>query len=610
SMAEGGLIDLSNSENTFQLAAPAGLARADVLVTDGARVDVSDARGQGGGQGGRQNGRQGGGSIHIQGDTVTFEQEAQVDANTLGDQIDIGILIQASRVIVRGGAQLSANVAETGTGQGGGIQVFASEAVAVVGTSTSGQTENSGGGGSGGGNKPSKLASDAQGPGQAGDLIITTERVIVRDGGKISSSTSADNARGGDVIINASELVDVIGEGTANNQTRVSGISVQIRGEGEAGDVRIDTGRLTVQDGAEIIADTFSSSQGGSISIQATESLEVVGTSEDGQLASRIVAETGRARNFNDVGLLQGTGDGGSVIITAGELMVRDGALVSASGVSDGPEPGDAGDLRIVADTVRLDHQGMIAATTTSGDGGDIFLSVKDAILLRRQSQISTTAGTSESGGDGGNITVNAEFLVAAPDEDSNITANAFSGRGGSVRITATGIYGIEFQTAELPISNDITASSTFGTDGLVQLDTPEIDPGSDVATLPETVGTPKISQRCNGNEGSSNFVATGRGGTPTASGETVPGLLWESLAGPDGSMPRASIDLEQFDEADLAPLREAQGWVTNGLGQVVLTTVVTESVPVGTNLWSTVLCTATIEAPDIIRQLESRHFL
>ncbi|MEM9266295.1 MAG: filamentous hemagglutinin N-terminal domain-containing protein, partial [Cyanobacteria bacterium P01_F01_bin.13] len=47
SMAEGGLIDLSNSENTFQLAAPAGLARADVLVTDGARVDVSDARGQG-----------------------------------------------------------------------------------------------------------------------------------------------------------------------------------------------------------------------------------------------------------------------------------------------------------------------------------------------------------------------------------------------------------------------------------------------------------------------------------------------------------------------------------------------------------------------------------
>src|SRR3712207_8808007 len=40
------------------------------------------------------------------------------------------------------------------------------------------------------------------------------------------------------------------------------------------------------------------------------------------------------------------------------------------------------------------------------------------------------------AGGDGGNININADFVVAVPKEDSDITANAFNGRGGNINIT------------------------------------------------------------------------------------------------------------------------------------------------------------------------------
>jgi large exoprotein involved in heme utilization and adhesion len=53
---------------------------------------------------------------------------------------------------------------------------------------------------------------------------------------------------------------------------------------------------------------------------------------------------------------------------------------------------------------------------------------------MRQGRAVSTTTGTAEAGGDGGNIIFNGNFIVAVPQEDSNISANAFSGRGGNIR--------------------------------------------------------------------------------------------------------------------------------------------------------------------------------
>lgn len=60
--------------------------------------------------------------------------------------------------------------------------------------------------------------------------------------------------------------------------------------------------------------------------------------------------------------------------------------------------------------------------------------------------------------------------------ENSNIFANAFTGNGGNVNITTNGIYGLEFRP-QLTSLSDIAASSQFGVQGNVTVNTPEIDP-------------------------------------------------------------------------------------------------------------------------------------
>lgn len=95
-------------------------------------------------------------------------------------------------------------------------------------------------------------------------------------------------------------------------------------------------------------------------------------------------------------------GNGGSIQINTGELSLTNGAALDASTF----DPSNAGDLEIIARSIRLD-KGAITATTNLGNGGNIKLTAQDYILLRNGSKISTNAGTTNRGGNGGNITIN-----------------------------------------------------------------------------------------------------------------------------------------------------------------------------------------------------------
>ena len=138
-----------------------------------------------------------------------------------------------------------------------------------------------------------------------------------------------------------------------------------------------------------------------------------------------------------------------------------------------------------------------------------------------RQGNITTNAGTTEFGGNGGNIAINAPngFIASVFSENSDISANAYSGSGGKVNVTAQGIYGIRFRPQLTPFS-DITASSTLGINGEVNLTTPNIDPSRGLSQLPVGLidSSNKIDRRClpKGPQRSSTFTVTGTGGIPT----------------------------------------------------------------------------------------------
>ena len=92
------------------------------------------------------------------------------------------------------------------------------------------------------------------------------------------------------------------------------------------------------------------------------------------------------------------------------------------------------------------------------------------------QSQISASAGNF---GNGGNINIDAEAIIARGNSD--ITANAFQGSGGSVNINSDVILGIARRSSLTPFS-DITADSELGIDGTVNISSLETDADDEIA--------------------------------------------------------------------------------------------------------------------------------
>ncbi len=466
-----------------------------------------------------------------------------------------------------------------------------------------------------------RLINQNTGVADGGDLTITTGKLIVRDGAQVLTSTVGEGAAG-NLTVHASESVELIGNVNDHPSALTSGTGAA----GKAGDISIDTKRLRIQDGAQISAETTgyienqstskqfipATGKGGNLTVNASESVELIGTS---------------AKRFSS-GLFAGTknsASAGNLTLSTGQLIVRDGATVSVNSqvAKDVIYPenarnlGKAGNLEVQARSIRLDNQGKLTAETDSGQGGNITLQVQDLLLMRGKSQISTNAGKVGVGGDGGNITINAPsgFIVAKPQENSDITANGFTDSGGRVQINATGIFGIVprsredltrlLRTNEATkldpqhlATSDITAiSQTSPTlNGVVNINTPDVDPSRGLVNLPTEPSPPKLAQDCKAvAENQSEFIITGGGGLPPNPREVLTSnpvyVDWVSLddantklhsvVGTDTGTRGRRDRQEQSSRGENAQKRnyvnyptqivEAQGWIIDSNGDVVL---------------------------------------
>ena len=120
------------------------------------------------------------------------------------------------------------------------------------------------------------------------------------------------------------------------------------------------------------------------------------GTSTDGRNQSRLTTRT------------NGSIDAGDLTIQSNQLIIKDGATVTASSTGTG----NAGNLDINARSIQLTNSSSILTESSSSSGRDIDLKFQN-LSLHSFSRISTTAGITGSGSDGGNITINTDTLVA-----------------------------------------------------------------------------------------------------------------------------------------------------------------------------------------------------
>ncbi|NES20067.1 MAG: S-layer family protein, partial [Symploca sp. SIO3E6] len=399
---------------------------------------------------------------------------------------------------------------------------------------------------------PSALASVSSRGNNAGDVRINTNQLIIQDGGSILGVTLNEGqdapGEGANVFIKADS---VIVTGTSENQLLGSSISVDTWANGKAGNLQIETNQLLVQDGGLVSASTFGTGDAGNITINAGE-VFVSGSSLDNQIKSGIYAQS-----YDE-------GEAGSIDIVTGDLIVQNGARITVNSeptsedsgnlinktnawiealrevpeadippdfsVARGSGTSDAGDITIDANNIFLNNQGQITGVTSSGEGGNINIDVWDLILMRHNSFISTTAGTAPGGGNGGNITINAPFIVAVPQENSDITANAFTGNGGRITIFSQAIFGLTFRPNLTPFS-DITVSSQFGLDGTVELNTLGIDPSQGLINISEKVLETEIKDICAADDGKPRveLYDIGRAGIPPTPHDSFEPNFFES---------------------------------------------------------------------------------
>ncbi len=510
------------------------------------------------------------GNINIRANSLGLEGESALvsitQANSTGKAGDINMTVKGPLMIV--GTGIVTNT--FGTGNAGKITINANSlriedskvSSAVVNAAKAGEI-----------NiyvadslaiKRTSINTNTSGTGDAGKISINANSFRLEDAGVQSNTGENSTGKAGEININVADSLELPYHG---------GINTNSFSQGDAGKINIRANSFLLKDS------DVSSNTGGS------------GTAKAGEInitvADQFTIKTAGAQTNT-----LGSGNAGELKVRAKTLVLdnRGGLEVRSTG------NGDAGNLTIVADTIKLERDSAIRATTTSGNGGDLQLNVAKLLLLRGSSRISASAGTENAGGNGGNITINVpkRFIVTAPGENSDITANAFNGKGGNVIINATGIFGIaplsrqdlerlnpDIEPRQIS-TNDITAiSQTSPTlNGQVTINTPNVDLNRGLVQLPTNLvdASQQIDTSCNPNsrQRASSFVITGRGGLPP---NPINELLesdavlvdWISLKPSTEKRSTASVTTKA-STATPEPIVEATGWVINKKGEVVLT--------------------------------------
>lgn len=211
----------------------------------------------------------------------------------------------------------------------------------------------------------------AQAKGKSGKIEIEARSLFLANGSALQTSTLGVGDAG-DIVVVARDFVSL-------DNTRLEDVtgdtkiitSVDEGGEGKGGTINIQTRKLSLKNGAQLQAgvNTGGKGIGGEILIDATDSVTISGFFEKNGLSSGLITTT-------EAGAIGAAGD---ITVDTDIFRITDGAVVNAQTFN----ASSGGDITINANSFEALDGGQIL-TTTSGDGnaGNIKLSVTDSILL------------------------------------------------------------------------------------------------------------------------------------------------------------------------------------------------------------------------------------
>lgn len=421
-------------------ASAANIRADEVRLEDNGRIATSVVSGSSGN----------GGNLKITGNRLLILSGSDINASTTGSGSGGSLSLEMAELVRVNGTDtiISADVREGATGQSGSLEIISGDRVLI----------DDGG----------QISTATLGSGRGGNLNIIGRSVSLVDGGVIAASTFADG-NSGSLSIHSTELTEIDGIQTgvlADSRANASGNSGRIS-------IRSDD-RITIANGGAVSASTQGSGRGGLIELEGQQidvgNSAVVTSSTTGEGDAGAIAFKADAIEVFSQGRVDGitardaTGRGGEIAFEGDRLYVFDAGLIATSTFGRG----NAGNLNVNVSEIAIEGNSFLGAQVAGrasssgqddgfaeGSGGELFI-VGDTLEMRDGGQISaSTLGF----GDAGNLTIAGFTKVSIDGSASSIVAETRKsfGAGGSA-----GNLSIESDAIALTNGADIS-TSTFG---------------------------------------------------------------------------------------------------------------------------------------------------
>ena len=337
------------------------------------------------------------------------------------------ITINTPLLQVLDGARVSVSTRGAGkdgiTGGKGGLLTVNAAMIDLSGTSADGRFI-SGLFALSGEERPNIKETDATGNG--GNIKIETSQLNISNGAGLSAATLGVG-KGGNITVQA-DTINIAGASTVSQ--KFSTLATDSHATGNSGDIKIDTKQLRVSDGADVSVTAFGAGRSGNLTVNATESIELIG-------ASAIPNST----IFSRSGLFaatEGIKDGGSLTVNTSLLIVKDGARISVStrGKGENGIPGGkGGNLIVNAKEIELSGIGKVQLLRNGQTETRTFPSG----LFALSGEIRPNIADNEATGAGGNLEINTDLLTVRDGAEVSVTAKG-AGIAGNLVTKANGI--------------------------------------------------------------------------------------------------------------------------------------------------------------------------
>lgn len=353
-----------------------------------------------------------------------------------------------------------------------------------------------------------------------GELLIRANHLRVTHGSSLRGVSNAQGTgKGGTIQLRIRE--DTVFDNTGNHsffnadgtETTTFTNATVTNFDGDGGSLEIETGTLTLRNGAYLTANTFGAGAGGQIQIDAREIL-IQGTDAT-QGAGGSIQVTSRS-----------SGQGGTLSLRADSITIQDGGNLNTNAISGGA----GGTIQIEADRMVLegaDGSGfasrIVARSQGAGQGGDVVIKSGSLQLTEGSLVNSDSEGVARGGnitlevdtltlsgvdgygfgslvatnamgqGDGGVITIRADNLTLL--DGGQVSASSLgAGNGGTVDVTVRDkayFAGADQSGEDYRSGLFSTAQGTYGDGGqvLLKTDVLRMDQGADISAMTYSEG-------------------------------------------------------------------------------------------------------------------------